>query len=359
MSNYDKNNNPFTLQFSFVPPQYIDRKALTEDIVSDLNRTTPAFRGHFLTGVRGCGKSVLMAEICEIMSGKSGWLVVDIADPTGNIVEQVAKGMCRNPELRAMFLEAKLDISVLGIGISVEKAQMIASDEFDAVDMMLKVLHKRNIRVLVAIDEVTYCERVSSFSHAMSAYARAGYEIYAIMTGLKENIRKIKNNPSLTFLYRAKAHELEPLNITAIIAAYTRIFNIDRDHAEEMAWLTKGYSLAFQVLGYLYWDELSANGSAEIDGILNMMDQYLAEFSYDKIWSELAPGEQDVMIAISRTPSRVVSDIRESLKMNSSKFGVYRERLIEKGLINGNEYGKIDLALPRFDEYARLQGRRR
>ena len=60
------------------------------------------------------------------------------------------------------------------------------------------------------------------------------------MTGLKANIKAIKNDKSLTFLYRAKEHILEPLNITAIIADYQKVFNMDRENAENMAWLTKG-----------------------------------------------------------------------------------------------------------------------
>jgi hypothetical protein len=43
--------------------------------------------------------------------------------------------------------------------------------------------------------------------------------------------------------------------------------------------------------------------------------------------------------------------------MESGKFGVYRERLIDKGVVDGSEYGKVKLKLPRFAEYALLQGR--
>jgi len=355
-SKFISKDNPFTLQFSFIPPQYITRKALTEEIVNDLDRQVPAFRCHFLTGVRGSGKSVLMAEISKTMGKKKDWIVVDIPDPTDNIIEALARGLCRKPELRLLFTEAKLDVSILGINLSVEKAEYVASNGFDAIDMMLKVLKKMNKKVLVTIDEVTYNSEIGSFSHALSSYARAGYEIYVIMTGLKENIKAIKNDKSLTFLYRAKEHELEPLNITSIIATYSKVFEISRESAEELAWLTKGYSFAFQVIGYIYWDALSQKKKAKIDDLLPEVDQYLAEFSYDKIWAELAPMEKKVVIELSKSESGKVSQVRESLKMESGKFGVYRGRLIDKGIIDGGEYGILKLKLPRFGEYARIQG---
>jgi ABC-type ATPase involved in cell division len=354
--NFTAKDNPFTLQFSYIPPQYITRKALTEEIVNDLERNVPTFRCHFLTGVRGSGKSVLMAEIANTMENKDGWIVVDIPDPTDNIIDALARGLCRVPELRLLFTEAKIDVSVLGINFSVEKADYIASNGFDAIDIMLKVLKKKNKRVLVTIDEVTYNNEIGSFSHSLSSYARAGYEIYVIMTGLKENIKAIKNDKSLTFLYRAKEHELEPLNITSIIATYSKVFNISREVAETLAWLTKGYSFAFQVIGYIYWNALTKNSEIKIEDLLPEVDQYLAEFSYDKIWAELAPTEKKAVIELSCTESGKVSEVRERLNMDSQKFGVYRERLIDKGIIDGKEYGILKIKLPRFGEYAKLHG---
>ncbi len=359
MSNqYNPADNPFTLKFSYIPPHYITRKALTEEIINDLEGKVPAFGGHFLTGVRGCGKSVLLAEISHEMAKKKNWIVVDIPDPTSDIVASLARGLCRQPGLRALFTDAKLDINILGIKLSVEKPEFVASNAYDALDLMLSTLKKVGKRVLVAIDEATYNKEIGSFSHALSAYARAEYEIYVIMTGLKENIKAIKNDKSLTFLYRAKEHELEPLNITSITATYSNVFNMPRDTAEQLAWLTKGYSFAFQVVGYIYWNELSKTDTVDIDRLLPEIDQYLAEFSYDKIWSELPTTERKVIIALAETPNGVVADVRDRLGMASGKFGVYRERLIDKGIVDGSERGRLRLRLPRFSDYALVQSRR-
>lgn len=350
---YKSSENPYTLQFSYIPPQYITRKNLTDEIINDLTRNLPAFRCHFITGVRGSGKTVMMANVAKTLQEISDWIVVDIENPESDILDSLARGLYRIPMLRNLFVEAKLDLSVLGLGVSIEKAQAIASNEADAVDYMLKLLKKDGKKLLVTIDEVTYCKQIAAFSHSLSSYARSGYEIYVIMTGLKENINSIKNDKSLTFLYRAKEHYLESLNVTAIIANYTKVFSVNRENAERMAKLTKGYSFAFQLLGYLYWEALCNNVDNPLndDGIIAEFDQYLAEFSYDKIWSELPSKERKVISGIARIDSNDVKEIREEIAMSSSEFSVYRSRLIERGIIDGSEYGKVRFTLPRFKEY--------
>lgn len=354
---FNRENNPYTLQFSFVPPQYINRLKLTEDIVGDFTKAVPAFRCHFITGVRGTGKTVAMAGISHMMEQKADWVVVDIEDPEHDIMDSLARGLYRNADMRALFVKAKLDLSIIGLGVSIESAEAIASNETDALDYMLRVLKKSGKRVLVAIDEVTYCKQIASFSHTLSSYARKGYDVYVLMTGLKENIKSIKNDKSLTFLYRAKEHVLESLNITAITANYKKVFDVERECAEKMAYMTKGYSFAFQLLGYLLWEYASECNIEVIDWekIIPEYDQYLAEFVYEKIWSELPAKEKSVLKAIDNVHSGAVKSVRAEMNMKSSEFSVYRERLMDRGLIDGSEYGKVRYTLPRFGEFVRVK----
>ena len=39
---FRQDENPYTLQFSFIPPQYITRQNLTTDIINDLTKKVPA-----------------------------------------------------------------------------------------------------------------------------------------------------------------------------------------------------------------------------------------------------------------------------------------------------------------------------
>ena len=119
-----------------------------------------------------------------------------------------------------------------------------------------------------------------------------------------------------------------------------------------MTELTKGYPFAFQVLGYLYWEY---RADKKLEEILPEYDQYLDEYVYSKIWSELSMQDKEILTVISVTGETRVKNIRESLSMNSNLFSVYRERLKRKGVVDTREYGRMSLALPRFDEFVKIR----
>ena len=352
-------DNPYTLQFSYIPPQFIERKIVTAEILDNFTKNVPTYRGMFITGVRGSGKTVMLGNIRSIIGEKPEWITVDI-NPESNILEAVARGLYLKPELKALFVKAKLDFSFLGIGVHIENAELIASNEEDALHLMLKVLKKAKKKLLVTIDEVTYSKDIARFSHALSSYAGEDYDIYLLMTGLAENINNIKNKKSLTFFFFFKVKELDTLNITAICKDYEKVFKTEHKIAEELAYTTKGYSLAFQALGYLYWEALcKSKGYADIDmpDLYSKLDDILAELAYDKIWEELSLNDKNILKTMliieqkSDDPLIKVEDIRNMIKMSSDSFTTYRKRLIESGIVDGSQYGYLKFKLPRFEEY--------
>ena len=139
----------------------------------------------------------------------------------------------------------------------------------------------------VLFDEMTNSEYMKVFAGAFQIFVRQELPVFLLGTGLYENIEELQNEKSLTFLYRAPKIQLKPLNNVAIINKYKTIFNISAEQASQMAGLTKGYPFAFQVLGYLKWNE----------------------------------------------------------------FNPYRKRLIRKGIVSGETRGYVYFTLPLFDEY--------
>ena len=120
-----------------------------------------------------------------------------------------------------------------------------------------------------------------------------------------------------------------------------------------MSLLTKGYPFAFQVLGYLYWQEREKK---TLEEILPEYDQYLDEYVYSKIWSELSETDKNVLNTLAKEDGATpVKSLREKLEMTSSMFSVYRDRLKRKGIIDTREYGKISFSLPRFEVFVREQ----
>ena len=342
-------SNPFTLSFGKKPMQFISRLTQTGEIIDTFQSETPSNQIYMLTGVRGSGKTVMMTTISSELSSDKSWICIEL-NPEMNMLQSLAAKLYTIPEMHKLFINAKIDLSLFGIGVSLENA-IPFSDIESAISKMLEVIKKNKKKVLITIDEVINNEYIRIFASSFQIFIRHDYPLFLLMTGLYDNIYDLQNEKNLTFLYRAPKVQLEPLNFTAIRASYQKVFDISDEAAEEMTVLTKGYSFAYQVLGYLFWN----NEKKNIRDSLPLYDQYLEEYVYGKIWSELSSTDKKVLRYISSDENKSfnVKDIRGALKMKSEAFSVYRDRLKRKGLINCSTYGEISLALPRFGEFAK------
>lgn len=339
-------NNPFTLSFGKKPVQYVSRISQTNVIVENFRAEEPSNQIYLITGVRGSGKTVMMAGIANEMKKREEWIVVEL-NPTRDLLQSLAAKLYSLPEMHAHFVQAKLDFSVLGLGVSLENAAPVADIE-SAIELMLAEVHNRNKRLLITVDEVTNCEFIRVFASSFQIFLRQEYPVFLLMTGLYDKIYNLQNEDSLTFLYRAPKMILEPLNYTAVRKQYMDIFGLDMEAAGEMTGLTKGYPFAFQVLGYLCWEN---RGVKTLEEILPEYDQYLEEYVYDKIWSELSELDRKILVEMSASGETKVKKIRDSVGMKSELFSVYRERLKRKGVLDTGKYGEVSFILPRFAEF--------
>ena len=320
-------NNPFTLSFGKKPVQYISRITQTNEIIDNFNAELPSNQIYMITGVRGSGKTVMMTNISTELGQLSNWITVEL-NPTRDLLQSLAAKIYSIPDLHECFIKAKLDFSAFGLGVSIEHAPPVTDIE-DVLMHMLSHIQKLGKRLLITIDEVTNSENIKIFTSSFQIFLKA-----------------------LTFLYRAPKLILEPLNYTAVRKSYADIFQIDLETAEKMTSLTKGYPFAYQVLGYLYWLH---RDTKSLEEILPEYDQYLEEYVYSKIWSELSELDKKILIEIATSGEYRIKNIRERLGMRSELFSVYRERLKRKGVIDTREYGKIFMALPRFAEFVKVQ----
>ncbi len=74
------------------------------------------------------------------------------------------------------FVEAKIDFSILGLGVSLENAAPITDVE-NAIELMLAELQKKQKKILISIDEITDCEFVRVFASSFQIFLRQGYPI--------------------------------------------------------------------------------------------------------------------------------------------------------------------------------------
>ncbi len=339
-------NNPFSITFGLEPTNYIKRIKESDKIIEEFSNELVSNYVYIITGIRGSGKTVLLSNIANHFIKEDNWVVVDPASKN-NILENIASEIYETAKMKKLFLKGEFSFSFHGIGFSIEGKEPVTSI-ITLIKKMLDYLKKKGKRILITIDEADNSPQMKEFIETYQSLLRQKYPVFLLMTGLYDNISKLQDDKSLTFMYRAPKIYLDPLNIATIANSYKNYMNISIEEATRMAKITRGYAYAYQVLGYLVYNKKERIID---ESVLMEFDQYLAEYVYDKLYSELSDNEQKVLLGIKSNDPIKISSLCENINMDIKTLSVYRDRLIKKGLITAPKYGYIEFSLPRFSEY--------
>ena len=340
-------DNPFTLMYGKTPYSLINRSNSFDEIIDTFESKTPYTMSFLITGIRGSGKTVLLRTISKKLKETDDWIVIDV-NPQ-KIISALPEKLYYEGNIKKLYSEWNLSISVHGISLSIKKEKPIESNEL-VFEKLLKKASDSNKKILITIDEVEPTEEVKYFANFYQSMVGKDYKIYLLMTGLKENISALISAKSTSFLSRCPRVELEPLDLRDISRSYKEIFKIDVDKAIELAKITNGYAFAYQVLGYYLFE---SNNYVINENLMNKFDNYLEKNGYDFIWKTLTTKEKELCYAIASAKDNNINDIKDISTFNESNFNNYKRRLKEKDLIV-TSYGKIEFVLPRFKEFVLL-----
>ena len=339
-----KGENPFTLTFGQKPVEFISRTDQIGKIINTFDMENPSNMVYMIAGVRGSGKTVSLAVIGDHYNAKEDWIVLRLSVDM-DLISGAVSELNRILKIRGIDLGININIGIAEIAFNKER------DTLDKETMLRDILEKvkeQGKKVLFIIDEIINNQYVKLFVSNFQIYITKNYPVYLVMAGLYDNISNLQNEKSLTFLYRAPKIFLEPLSVPAMTTSYRTVFELPPKEAASMARLTKGYPFAFQILGYLKWEN-----DGTIDDILPKFDEELTVYAYEKIWSELSELDRKIVYIISQGVNKT-GDIRESLGVSPQLLNTYRKRLMERGVVDGSRHGELTLALPRFEEYINM-----
>lgn len=337
-------NNPFTLSFGKSPNEIISRYEYVEEILSTFKSENPSSQAYLIEGLRGSGKTVLMTTIEKELIKDKKWIVIDL-NSTQDLLNDFAMRLIDSCKKLTDVFKKGFNVSVAGFGIGLNGENQ-NRDSVSIICELLESLKKKNKRVLITIDEVMNGENMRHFASEFQILLRKDFPVFLLMTGLYENIYSIQNDPALTFLLRTPKIKLEPLSLAQITKTYQNVFKTDIDMAKKLAKLTKGYAFAFQALGLLYFDY---KDSLSLEKIILKFDDLLDDFVYRKIWEGLSEQDKNVILAITDSKT-AVNEICKKLNMTSSTFSKYRQRLLDRGIIQAPQHGYVEIVLPRFAE---------
>ncbi len=346
--------NPFTTTFSKIPDYTYIPTDQVREIVDNFSYDNPSESLYKITGVRGSGKTVLLAKIEEEMSlesnQKSGWIVYRL-NPSRDMLKQLAALLYKEDFVKDLYKSRSLNISatVLGTGGGIGVSATKQDELFDIgveLDGMLQKAADHGKKILIGIDEVSKTPEMIELAAEFGKWLRAGYPVYMVCTGLYENIEQIYNVRNLTFFRRATTIKTEPLNAVRMIDMYQRKLVISKEEAKNLAGLTMGYPYAFQELGVLFFKRKKSD---KTEDIIDRLKIELYAYAYEKIWEEMSTEDRALaMLLTEKTEYKREEVIGKMLKPNN--YSIYRDRLLKRGIIVAKR-SYISLALPFFGEY--------
>lgn len=336
--------NPYTLIFGKKPHQIISRVAQSVEIIETFREEPSSQQVYMITGIRGTGKTVFMTSIAMDLAEDKDWIIVELNSST-DLLTSLAESLASEHPLAQIFKNADINLSFFGIGLEVKGTVPITNMQV-ALTKMLESLKKHGKKVLICIDEVTATDEMKVFAGAFQIFVRQNLPVYLLMTGLYENINNLQNEKNLTFLYRAPKIELKPLNLGTICENYKKMFSLDEDTAFAMARITRGYSFAFQVLGYFTFRH-----DGDYQAALPEVRQYLEDYVYEKIWAEMSAGDRKFAYGVAKSEDGKAKEIKKILSLADNEYSPYRDRLVKRGILIGEEYGRVRFSLPMFEEY--------
>jgi len=361
------NDNAFLPSFGNKPKHIIGRKAITTTFIESLSHPIGhRNRAMFLIGQRGTGKTTLLLEFAGIATEK-GFVTARVA-ASEDMLDEIVQSIQKNGERFIPKPKQKVKgVSVGALGFSIgltfsEEAEKQLGFRMK-LSMLCEELGKQNKGVVILVDEVqSNTPEMRTLATAYQHLVGENNNIAVVMAGLPGALSAVLNDDILTFLNRAYKVYLEPLPFGEISIAYAAEFTrqgltIDSIDLEKAVEATKGYPYLYQLIGY-YIIGFSANASAIttdlVERAVSASKRDMVESVFNPALKPLSPRDRDFLAAMSKDAGgSKISDIKDRMKASQSYTQKYRSRLIEAGVIEPIERGKVAFAVPYLGEYLR------
>lgn len=349
--------NPFTTTFSKAPEYTYIATQKTDEILENFRYENPSESVYKITGVRGSGKTVILAKVEEELRSEAnkekGWLVFDL-NPTRDMLGQIAAMLQKegfgksNIKNRGFNVSASVLGTGGGVGYSAEKEDVFFDIGVE-IEEMIKQVQESGYRILLGIDEVSKTPEMITLASEYGRWLRANYPVYLVCTGLYENIQEVSNVKNLTFFRRATTIKTEALNMVRMSEMYRNRLDIEIEEARRMAKCTKGYAYAFQELGVLYFKKRK---DEKLEHLLPELKAELFAYSYEKIWEELTEADRFLVGLLVDKEEYKREEVLKLMGDRAGNYSMYRDRLIKRGILESRQ-AYISLALPFFADYVK------
>ncbi|HET8969971.1 MAG TPA: ATP-binding protein [Candidatus Nanopelagicales bacterium] len=353
-------DNPFTPSFGTLPAVLVGRDEVLTGIAPIFGRFTKndIHWATHLRAHRGAGKTVLLDQIQDEATRQGWWVLQEDAGAGAPLTNRIIN--------RALIRLAELDpprrgrqvtaLNVFGSGIEVEPSPAAAPSVTSVRDVLDAVAALETNGVLVTIDEVHQAPdaALNEIGNAAQHLHRDGRRLAFVMAGLPRPVR----TREATFLSRCWDPPLGKLTDRDVERGLVETAARADGTFEPLALraavdVAAGEPFLMQLIGYHGW-ELASRRRITVADITKASpaarDTYKRAVTAQMVAS-VSPDQREFLGAMARhgTPTRL-ADIRADGGWSQSQAGMYRQRLIDAGLIVSAGYGLVDFALPGIDD---------
>ena len=348
--------NPFTPSFGTLPAVLVGRDEVLAGITPLFARFS-ARDIHWAThlrGHRGAGKTVLLDQIQEAAAQAGWWVLQEDAGagaplPAKIINRSLARLAEHDPSRRGRRIAS---VHALGVGVGLEPTPPTPATVTSVRDVLDAIVAAEANGVLVTVDEIHQApeKALDELGNAAQHLHRAGRPLVLVMAGLPRPGRS--HEP--TFLARAWQPDLGRLTdadverglVDTAATAGGRFEPLALRRAVELA---AGEPFLLQLVGYHAW-EAAHRQPIRVAEVERAASPALATYNRAvtaRMVADVSPDQRAFLASMARhgTPVRL-GDVRAEHEWSQSQAGVYRQRLIDAGLVVPAGWGLVEFAIP-------------
>jgi hypothetical protein len=384
----NKRDNPYTPGAGRKPPVLAGRDPDLENAQALIERLSGGGyeRSLIYSGLRGVGKTVLLMEF-DVLASEAGWATTDVQEvgsqpdfrltfarmATRLLREMSRKHRVKDRVERALGVVKAFSIAVPGaiqLKLDVQAASGIADSgdpEQDLSELLVEigeVAQATRSGALFLIDEMHNLDTpaLAAICIAFQAISRRGLPVALVGAGLPDlQVRLIAAKPyaDRLFQYRELGRLPDPAARSALAGpAATLGVEYNEKAARQVVRESAGYPYFIQEYGLELWNhaERSPIGSADLDTVREIVTDSLERSFFGPRFELASDAEQRylaAMAALGEPPYRTREVATRYGAKDARGVSVFRDSLIQKGLIWSPRRGQVDFTVPLFAEFLR------
>ena len=359
------NDSPFRAGFGKNPPVLAGRDEIIRVFREALEvGTWSQERVTLIQGFRGVGKTVTVNAL-EDVARAAGWRVISETATPGftdrlrdeALVELIAE-LDPQPERRV----TGGSVTPLGsVQTVLTPEEQPARSLRGSIANVTQLLEPRG-GLLITVDEVNTdsIDDIRLLAAAVQHAIREDREIALVFSGLKSEISNVLRDKPLTFMRRAAKFDLDLLSFPETLLALgepisTAGRDVEAQALDYMARASRGYPFLIQLIGDYAWKanrDLAEISVADAEKAFSKAHRTMGSHVHEPALSDLSAIDRSFLAAMAEDdgPSRRV-DVEARMKVTNNYFSVYRQRLIDAGMVFSPERGKLDYSLPYLRDY--------